>query len=184
MGNELYGAFGRDFETRDARRVMLVAISNRQWRAIGKATGLADKLAMIGPLLDVDMDDEGGRFAARHAIAAVLAPWFAARALSEVSVAFAGTNILWGPYQDFGQMVREDPRVSAANPLFAEMEQPGVGRILAPASPLTFADRPPPRPAPALGADTDAVLSEVLGLPDAAIARLHDQGIARNAAGR
>ena len=82
MGNDLYGAFGRDFPTADGRRVMLVAISNRQWRAIGKATGLGEKLAMIGPMLDVDLDDEGGRFEARHAIAAVLAPWFARRTLA------------------------------------------------------------------------------------------------------
>jgi 2-methylfumaryl-CoA isomerase len=48
LGNDLYGAFGRDFATAEGRRVMLAAISNRQWRAIGKATGLAPQLAMIG----------------------------------------------------------------------------------------------------------------------------------------
>ena len=41
IGNHLYGAFGRNFATSDGREVMLVAISNRQWRAIGTATGLA-----------------------------------------------------------------------------------------------------------------------------------------------
>ena len=48
IGNYLYGAFGRDFATADGRRVMLPAISNRQWQAIGKATGLRTKLEMIG----------------------------------------------------------------------------------------------------------------------------------------
>ena len=33
LGNDLYGALGRDFATRDGRRLMIVAISNRQWRA-------------------------------------------------------------------------------------------------------------------------------------------------------
>jgi 2-methylfumaryl-CoA isomerase len=113
LGNWLYGAFGRDFPTRDGRHVMLAAISNRQWRAIGKATGLSEKLAMIGPLMDVNLDDEGGRYAAREAIGAVLAPWFAARTLAEVRTAFEGSGVLWGPYQDFGQMAREDPRCSA-----------------------------------------------------------------------
>jgi hypothetical protein len=37
--------------------------------------------------MDVDLDDEGGRYAAREAIAAVLAPWFAARTLDEVRAA-------------------------------------------------------------------------------------------------
>jgi len=183
MGNELYGAFGRDFPTADGRRVMLVAISNRQWRAIGKVTGLAERLAMIGPMLDVDLGDEGGRFAARHAIAAVLAPWFAARPLAEVARLFEGSGILWGPYQDFGQLVREDPRASAANPMFAEIEQPGVGRVLAPAVPLAFlgTPRPDPRPAPRLGEHSDAVLAELLGLSGEAIGRLHDSGIVAGA---
>ncbi len=30
-GNYLYGAFGHDFETRDGRRVMVVALTARQW---------------------------------------------------------------------------------------------------------------------------------------------------------
>lgn len=179
MGNELYGAFGRDFATADGRRVMIVAISNRQWQAIGKVTGLTDRLAMIGPMLDVDLNDEGGRFEARHAIAAVLAPWFAGRSLAEVTELLQGSGILWGPYQDFGQLVREDPRVSAANPMFAEIEQPGVGRILAPAVPLAFSGtpRPGPAPAPRLGEHSDAVLAEVLGLSAASIGKLHDSGI-------
>ncbi|WP_043835852.1 CoA transferase [Muricoccus aerilatus] len=180
MGNDLYGAFGRDFETSDGRRAFLCAISNRQWRAIGKATGLAAKLAMIGPMMEVDLDDEGGRFQARHAIAAVLEPWFAARSLAEVTAAFAGSGVLWGPYQDFGQLVREDPRCSAANPLFAEVTQPGIGTVLTPAAPLGFEGthgRRPPSPSPRLGEHTDAVLAEVLGLSGAAIGRLHDEGV-------
>lgn len=175
LGNHLYGAFGRDFATADGRRVMLAAISNRQWRAIGKATGLAEKLALIAQVMDVDLDDEGGRYAARDAICAVLAPWFAGRTLDQVRAAFEGSGVLWGPYQDFGQMVREDPRCSTANPMFAEIEQPGVGRLLVPSSPLQPAL--PPRPAPRLGADTDAVLAEWLGLPAERIAAYRDAGI-------
>lgn len=179
LGNAVYGAFGKDFRTADGRRVMVVAISGRQWRAIGKATGLADKLAMIGPLMDVDIDDEGGRFQARDAIAAVLAPWFATRTLDDVRRAFDGTGVLWGPYQDFGQLVAEDPRCSTANPLFQDVEQPGVGRHLMPGSPLAFGEVPrgPVRPAPQLGEHTDAVLADLLGLSPAEIDRLHDSGI-------
>ncbi|HEY0835236.1 MAG TPA: CoA transferase [Azospirillum sp.] len=179
IGNDLYGAYGRDFPTRDGRRAMVVAISNRQWRALGKSTGLADRLAMIGPMMDVDLNDEGGRFQARDAISAVLAPWFAARTLDEVRAALDGTGVLWGPYQDFGQLVAEDPRCSTANPLFQEVEQPGVGRHLMPGSPLAFGAVPRDalRPAPNLGEHTDAVLADVLGLSSAEIGRLHDSGI-------
>jgi 2-methylfumaryl-CoA isomerase len=186
LGNDLYGAFGRDFATLDRRRVMLAAISNRQWRAIGKATGLSTQLAMIGPLMQVDIDTEGGRFNARHAIAAVLEPWFAGRTLVEVRAALDGSGVLWGPYQDFGQLVHDDPRCSAANPMFAEVEQPGAGRILANTVPLCFgADgRLPPARAPRLGEHTEAVLTEVLGLSSAQYGRLHDAGVVAGATDR
>ncbi|MCM8735914.1 CoA transferase [Azospirillum sp. A1-3] len=180
MGNDLYGAYGRDFATADGRRAMVVAISNRQWKALGKATGLGDRLAMIGPLMGVDMDDEGGRFLARDAISAVLAPWFAARTLAEVEGAFTATGVLWGPYRDFGQLVAEDARCSIANPLFREIDQPGVGSLLVPGSPLGFpglGERTDHRPAPRLGQDTEAVLADLLGLSSAEIGRLHDAGI-------
>ena len=38
-GNYLYGAFGRDFLTKDGRRVMIVALTLRQWRNLVEATG-------------------------------------------------------------------------------------------------------------------------------------------------
>ena len=186
MGNDLYGAFGRDFLLADGRRVMLTAISNRQWRAIGTATGLAEKLAMIGPMMDVDLDDEGGRFAARRAIAAVLEPWFARHSLADVTAAFEGHGVLWGPYQDFGQLVRDDPRCSEANPMFATVDQPGAGPILANAVPLDFkaTGRRPPLRAPRLGEHTEEVLAQLLGLPAHEYARLHDAGVVAGPEGR
>ncbi|HEX4369587.1 MAG TPA: CoA transferase [Rhodopila sp.] len=178
LGNDLYGAFGRDFATSDGRRIMLAAISNRQWRAIGKATGLTERLAMVGPVMDVDLDTEGGRFEARHALAAVLEPWFARRTLAEIHAVLDGSGVLWGPYQDFGQLVRDDPRCSPANPMMSHIDQPGAGRILANAVPLAFSadTRPPATRAPRLGEHTEAVLTEVLGLSSAQYGRLHDAG--------
>jgi 2-methylfumaryl-CoA isomerase len=179
MGNDLYCAFGRDFRTADGRHVMLAAISNRQWRAIGKATGLASRLSMVGPAMQVDLDTEGGRFTARRAIAAVLEPWFAARTLAEIRTSLDGSGVLWGPYQDFGQLVRDDPRCSPANPMFGEIDQPGAGRILANTAPLGFSEegQRPPSHAPQLGEHTEAVLTEVLGLSAAQYARLRDDGV-------
>ncbi len=183
LGNDLYGSFGRDFATADGRRVMIIALTPRQWRALGQATGLADKLALAGAMMDADLDTEEGRFAARDAIAAVLAPWCAAHTLAGIAAAFAGSGVLWGPFQDFAELVTHDPRCSPANPLFAEIEQPGIGRYLMPGSPLDFgaAPREPTRPAPRLGEHTDLVLSELLGLTAAEIGRLHDAGIAAGA---
>lgn len=179
LGNDLYGAFGRDFATADGRRAMIAAISDRQWRAIGTATGLTDRLGMVGPLLDLNLGTEAGRFAGRHAIAAVLEPWFAARTLDDIDAAFRDTGVLWGPYRDFRQLVEEDARCSLANPLFGEIDQPGVGRVLAPRVPLAFADTPapPPAPAPMMGADTRRILGEVLGLDTYRLVDLANRGI-------
>jgi 2-methylfumaryl-CoA isomerase len=179
IGNYLYGAYGRDFETSDGRIVYVVAITRRQWQALGEATGLAAKLAQIELLLDVDLSREGDRFRAREAISAVLAPWFRERTLEGVRNSFAGTAVCWGPYQTFRQLVEEDPRCSIQNPLFATLEQPGIGSYLVPGSPLRFsaAEHVPPRRAPRLGEHTDEVLSEILQLSSGQIGQLRDKKV-------
>ena len=166
IGNDLYGAFGRNFATADGRELMIVAISTKQWQAIGRATGLTQPLAMIGPMLGLDLSTEDGLFEARDAIAAVLKPWFAKRTLDEASHALDAAGVLWGPYQDFGQLVREDPRCSTVNPMFGAIEQPGIGTLLAPRSPLAFSvsGTPDPLPAPTLGAETASVLQSLAAL--------------------
>ena len=186
IGNDLYGSFGRDFATADGRRVMIIALTPRQWRALGQATGLTERLAMIGTMMEVDLDTEAGRYEARDMITALLGRWCGSHSLDEIRQAFARTGVLWGQFQDFLQLVQDDPRCSAANPLFAEVEQPGIGPYLMPGLPLDFAAAPrlPPRPAPVLGEHTDLVLAEVLRLSQAEIGRLHAHGIVAGPDGR
>lgn len=178
-GNYLYGAFGHDFETRDGRRVMVVALTARQWTALVDVTGIGEACQSVERATGHDLSTESGRFAARDLIAALLRPWFASRNLSAIRETFSGTNVSWGPYQTFRQLVTEDPRCSPANPLFAEVEHPGVGTYLMPGSPLDFASIPrvPVRRAPVLGEHTDEVLADVLRLSISEIARLHDARI-------
>jgi 2-methylfumaryl-CoA isomerase len=178
-GNYLYGAFGHDFETREGRRVMVVALTARQWLALKQATGIGDACEKLEEATGQDLDTESGRFESRDLIAALLRPWFARHDLGEIRERFAGTGVSWGPYQTFRQLVTEDPRVSTANPLFAEVEQPGIGTYLVPGSPLDFSTlaRVPARHAPALGEHTDEVLAGVLNLSDTEIGALHDRGV-------
>lgn len=178
-GNYLYGAFGRDFQTRDGRRVMIVALTLRQWQNLVSATGLGEAFAAIGRVLDVNLDEEGGRFAAREMLAAILKPWVLRHTLPELRALLNQHDVCWGPYQTFTQLLEQDPRCSPANPLFAEVEQPGIGTYLAPGSPVVFSTQEPlpvPR-APILGEHTDAVLTELLGLSTTEIGRLHNDGI-------
>jgi 2-methylfumaryl-CoA isomerase len=162
-GNYLYGAFGSDFGTRDGRRVMVVALTDRQWAALQKATGTTEAFARLVEATGHEFDSEAGRYAARDLIAAVLRPWFEARGLGEIAEAFAGTGVSWGPYRTFRQLVDEDPRASEANPMFSRVDHPGTGRYLTPASPLDFSatGRLPAAPAPRLGEHTEDVLAEL-----------------------
>src|SRR5712691_1280516 len=79
IGNDLYGSFGRVFATADGRRIIIIALTPRQWRGAGRATGLADKFALVSEIMDADLDTETGRFEARDAIGALLGRWCAAR---------------------------------------------------------------------------------------------------------
>jgi 2-methylfumaryl-CoA isomerase len=178
-GNELFGAFGRDFITADAQRVMIVGLTLKQWRAIGEATGLTRAFAELGAKLGLNLDREGNRFVARTELAGLVANWVGARTLAEVAAAFDKHAVCWDRYLSVAQLVRGDPACSEANPMFRSVEQPGVGRMLMPGIPLDFSALPrvPPRPAPRLGEHTEQVLSELLHIDSAAYGKLHDRGI-------
>ena len=184
-GNYLYGAFGRDFVTKEGRRLMIVALTLRQWRNLVEATGLHEAFETVEKLLEIDLTREGDRFAAREVLGAVLKPWTIARSLDEIREIFDRHDVCWGPYQTFTELVEEDPRCSADNPLFDEVEQPGIGTYLMPGSPVELSafEREPVRRAPLLGEHTDELLAEVLGLSDTEIGRLHDAGVVAGPAG-
>jgi 2-methylfumaryl-CoA isomerase len=178
-GNYLYGAFGRDFITKDGRRIMIVALTLRQWKSLVKATGLHEGFETLEKMMQVDLTKEGDRFAAREVIGAMLKPWTISRTLEEIRETFDSHDVCWGPYQTFIELVDQDPRCSTANPMFEELEQPGIGTYLMPGSPLQFGalERVPVRRAPLLGEHTEEVLADVLGLSVAEIGQLHDEGV-------
>jgi len=178
-GNYLFGAFGRDFLTKDDRRIMIVALTLRQWKSLVEATGLSEAFQSLEKTLGVNLEEEGDRFIARELIGALLKPWTVVRTLEEIREIFNDHDVCWGPYQTFMELVDEDPRCSTENPMFEMVEQPGIGSYLMPGSPLEFGafERVPVRPAPALGEHTDEVLSDLLGLTDAEIGRLHEDGV-------
>jgi 2-methylfumaryl-CoA isomerase len=164
-GNYLYGAFGGDFPTKDGRRVMVVALTARQWKALKEATGTEGMFAAVESATGHDFRGEAGRYKGRDLIRELLTPWFAARTLEEIRDTFSGTGVSWGPYQTFKQLVEEDPRCSPDNPMFSMVEHP-VGTYLTPASPLKFGlhGRLPAARSPRLGEHTKEVLAELEAL--------------------
>ena len=184
LGNDMYGAFGRDFATKDGRRVMVVAISLNQWHTLVRATGIEEHLPQIERAFEADFRKEEDRYRARDAIAALMKPWFEARTLDEVRKALDENGVCWGPYQTFTQLLDDDWRASVENPVFGNIDHPHIGSLLTPTSPLRFADvfNEPAGRAPLLGTHTDEVLEEVLGLSPAEVGKLHDDGIVASAA--
>lgn len=179
IGNHLYGAFGRDFATKDDQRVMVVAISTGQWQALTRCCGIADAVESLQSRMGLDFGDEAQRFEARDEIAALLEPWFARRKLTEAKLALEENKVCWGQYQTVTELLANDSRASLANPVFERVKTPGIGEhisagatVRAPALP-----REAMQPAPYLGTHTDEVLSELLGLDSGAIGKLHDAGI-------
>jgi 2-methylfumaryl-CoA isomerase len=182
-GNELFGAFGRDFVTADGERVMVVGLTGKQWRSLCEALGIDDDVRALGERLGLDLSLEGNRFRARAELGALVGGCVAARSFADLAAAFERLGVCWSRYQTVAQLVRDDPECSLANPMFRNVTQPGVGDVLAAGLPLEFSAAPhvPPAPAPLLGQHTAQVLHELLGLDAAAFGRLHDRGIVAQA---
>lgn len=179
IGNHLYGAFGRDFATKDDQRVMVVAISAGQWQALTRCCGIADAVAALQSRMGLNFADEAQRFEARDEIAALLEPWFAERTLDEAKLALEESKVCWGQYQTVTELLANDRRVSLANSVFERVATPGIGEHISAGATVRAPalSRETMQPAPYLGTHTDEVLSELLGLDSGAIGRLHDAGI-------
>ena len=162
FGNDVYGTFGRDFGTLDDRRVMVLALTPRQWLSLGEATGLSGAFSDLESRVGADFGKEGDRWTHCKQLFELLEPWIAERELADVEKAFDQHGVLWSPYQTVKQLVAEDPRASTANPMFADVDHAGLGRFLTTGSPLRFgaAAPVPPRPAPTLGEHTEEVMRE------------------------
>lgn len=161
-GNWIYGTFGSDFPTADERRIMLVAVTDKQWNALVDAMGLAQPMADLARAFEADLSREEERYRIRAAIAALIASWTERRTLEQIRQTFTGTPVCWSPFNDVTQLLEQDWRASEKNDLFTRIPHPGVGPILTPDTPLRFSGhvRNGARSAPVLGADTASVLGD------------------------
>jgi 2-methylfumaryl-CoA isomerase len=179
VGNYIYGAFGADFLCADGRRVMVVALTGKQWSALCGALDLHEDVAALERTSGLDLALEGNRYRARESITALVAPRIRSRSSAAIAELFGHWGVCFSEYRTVTETLARDPACSPQNPLFAMVEQPGVGKLLTPASPLDFSagGRREPLPAPCLGEHTEAVLSDVLGLDRAQFEQLAAAGV-------
>lgn len=179
IGNSLYGAYGQDFVCKDGKRVMVIGLTDRQWRNLIKITGVETDLAYLSGRLGVDLKDEGQRFRHRAKITSILAPFFAKRSVEDFADAFDKAGLTWSIFRDFETALSEDADLSTANPMFSHIETHGLGAFPVPGSPLNFSasDRLEPVAAPPLGMHTEEILGDVVGMTDREIGTLFDKGV-------
>lgn len=178
-GNEVYGAFGRDYVTADGQRLMVMAITPRQWSGLVKALDMAEAVARIEAERGVSFaKDEGVRFEHRDALAPLVEAAVAQRTAAELGPLFDSLGCCWGPYQTMIEAAR-DPVLVRDNPVFSTIEQVSGLAYPVPGAMATIpqASRQSPIRAPRLGEHGDEVLADVLGLSSGAIGRLHDEGV-------
>ncbi|HLZ73978.1 CoA transferase [Phenylobacterium sp.] len=183
MGNDLYGAFGRDFTTHDGQRLMLLCVTPRQWSKALEALGIADEVAVVEAELGVSFAaDEGLRFTHRARLYPLFEAAFAAKDATQLTAALDAGGVTWGAYQTMVEAL-DDPRLYKDNPLFQTVRHPsGLDYITPGAMGTVLPDvRQSVQPAPKLGQHTDEVLADVLGLSGAEIGRLHDAGVVAGA---
>jgi 2-methylfumaryl-CoA isomerase len=179
MGNDIFGAFGRDFTTKDGQKLMLLAITPKQWSKALEALGIAAEVAAVEGELGVSFaTDEGLRFTHRAKLYPLFERAFAAKTAAELKPGFDAGGVTWGAYQTL-EAALEDPRLFKDNPVFQAIRHPSGLTYPAPGAMATIPQdvRADARPAPKLGQHTDEVLAEVLGLDGGEIARLHDAGV-------
>jgi 2-methylfumaryl-CoA isomerase len=178
MGNSLYGAYAQDFVCKCGGRVIVVALTVRQWDNLKAATHTQEAFDELAAKLGVKLSLEGERFTHRAAITGVLKPFFEARAIEDFAQSFNERSVTWSRYRSFREAVAEDPDCSTDNPMFSMLDHPGIGAYLTPGNPIAFSgvERIAPTRAPSLGENTDEILVEI-GYSDTEIADFHDSKV-------
>jgi 2-methylfumaryl-CoA isomerase len=113
-GRRLPYVFARDFGTADGHRVMVAALTPRQFADLATMARLARTFAFLERLLPADFSTRGDLYTHRATLAALLAPWFARRTVADLAAAFAGTSLPWTHAEQAGNsLARRQPGIDA-----------------------------------------------------------------------
>lgn len=141
------------YETSDGRHMMVIAHTDKFWKALAGALG-ADEL-----LADTRLDNKEGRLAHREVVDAGLAKAFARHDLAHWNKVLLEAGTMFAPVATFDE-VFSDPRIK--RDLVVELDHPRAGKFKLVANPLKLSDTPLreiSRP-PVLGEHTEDILAE------------------------
>ena len=179
LGNAIWGAFGRDFRTRNGVRFMVAALTPKQWTGLVAAFGVESEVAALEEELGVRFaDGDTPRFVNRHRLFDVFQQAADSFDWSALSARMSWQGCTYERYRTMHEAAN-DPQLVTNNPLFGPSPANPSG-FEYPAT-RSFANLPEkevgePLPAPYLGQHSEEVLAERLGLSSGDIGRLVDAG--------
>jgi 2-methylfumaryl-CoA isomerase len=179
LGNAIWGAFGRDFRSRDGARFMVAALTPKQWSGLVKAFGLEAGIAALEAEVGARFaDGDTPRFQHRAALFALFQQAAGGMDYADLAARMAAEGCTFERYRTPHEAAN-DPVLVANNPLFGPSPANPSGFDY-PAT-RSFANLPgreagDPAPAPYLGQHSEEVLAEKLGLSSGTIGKLVDAG--------
>lgn len=179
LGNAIWGAFGRDFRSRDGKRFMVAALTEKQWHGLVEALDIADGIAALESELGVCFaNGDRPRFEHRERLFELFQSVAGQHDYADLAERLAKHGCTFERYRTMHEAAN-DPVLVAGNPLFGPSPANPSG-FEYPAT-RSFAHMPEkqvedPRPAPYLGEHSEEVLAERLGMSSGEIGRLIDAG--------
>jgi crotonobetainyl-CoA:carnitine CoA-transferase CaiB-like acyl-CoA transferase len=171
IGNRTPGSVvSRLFDCADGR-ISVSASSDEDFRRFARAVGQA------GLAEDPRFANRAGRAANETALDTILEPLLATTSIADWLARLAGERVVCAPVYDMKQAL-EDPQ-AVARGMVVQVPHARTGELDLLASPLKLSETPVDRYAapPALGADTEAVLADLLGMSPEHIRALRIQRI-------
>lgn len=178
-GNNVYGFLGRDYITKDHKRLIIMALTPGHWTGLVKALDIREAVDRVERETGVSFDhDEGLRFIHREALNEVIQAAVSQRQSTELYSTLEAHKVCWGPYNKFSDVVK-DAQMIAENPVYSDITHKSGLTYPTPGSAATLpeGERLPPVRAPFLGEHTDEVLMDVLKLSSGEVGKLHDNKI-------
>ncbi len=179
LGNAIWGAFGKDFQSRDGVRFMVAALTGKQWAGLVQAFDVEEEITALEAKLGVRFaDGDEPRFENREPLFELFQNAAANSDYADLEARMAKAGTTFERYRTMHEAAH-DPVLIADNPLFGPSPANPSGFDY-PAT-RSFANIPQqdagdPAPAPYLGQHSEEVLAERLGLSSGTIGKLVDAG--------
>jgi len=148
----------------------LSVATEEEWRGLKKALGNPPWAE------DKKFNTLANRLGNKKALDKLIGEWTQGHTAEELMALLQKQGVAAGIVQDARDLAR-DPQLKHRG-FFVELDHPELGKTISDASPGRLSDSPPGyRPAPLLGQDNEYVYGELLGMSQAEINKLKEEGV-------